>query len=307
MATTPRQQPSYEGNAYLIIRQALDDRTLLAQLVPTISEAGGQTLAEFGIPQEEWAEFQRILNLLATGKALQDPVLKQIQEITLQQQVETTKQQFELVKTQLTQQLNFVKGGQTRLDETMDVVKAMKSGLKSTMAQIDHAFTYTMWMYIVSFFMGIALIAAAIWSAWYGKNLLSIVLGGFGTANTLTFFFTRPPERLQSSRASLAQLQIALLAWFNDFFNQNILLAQEASIQRKPGESGTSSMLAISDVIIHHTEKMMVMLQKYCKLVEAPLEPEHRRDKKKDQEKAAVAQATAARDLSHADGTPAQS
>lgn len=300
MATTPRQQFSHEGNAYLIIRTALDDQMLLAQFVPTMSEAGGQTLAAAGLPQEEWAQFQRIVNLVATGKAVQDPVLKQIQEITLQQQVETTKQQFDLVKTQLTQQLDFVKGGQTRLDETMDVVKAMKSGLKSTMSQIDSAFTYTMWMYILSFIMGIGLMAAAIWSAWYGKNMLSIVLGGFGTANTLTFFFTRPPERLQSSRASLAQLQIALLAWFNDFFNQNLLLAQEASLQRKPGESNTSALLAISDVIILHTEKMMVMLQKYCKLVEAPLKPEHRRDK------AVAAAPTAAPDLSHADGTPAQ-
>jgi hypothetical protein len=113
----------------------------------------------------------------------------------------------------------------------------------------------------------VALIIAAIVSALYGKQLLPMVLGGLGTANTLAFFFTKPPERLQSSRASLAQLQCALLNWFNDFFNQNALMSQLSS----GAKLDLAPYKALSETLMNHTEDMMSMLQKYCKLIENPL------------------------------------
>jgi hypothetical protein len=156
---------------------------------------------------------------------------------------------------------------QESLKETFDVITRMKDGLKATVTQIDEAFQSTMLMYQVSFYLGVALIVAAIVFALVARaSLLPIVLGGLGTADILTFFFTKPPERLQSSRASLAQLQIALLNWFNDVINQNAYLAQ----LNQQGGLDLIKFQQLSDVQMDHTERIMRVLQTYCKLVEGP-------------------------------------
>jgi len=106
--------------------------------------------------------------------------------------------------------------------------------------------------------MGVALIAAAIAFAWLGKEpLLSMVFGGLGTANTLTFFFTKPPERLQSSRASLTQLQCALISWYSDFLNQQTLLLQ----LNMANELDPAQFQAYSQEAVEHTDAWMKMLQ----------------------------------------------
>lgn len=171
--------------------------------------------------------------------------------------------QYELAKKQ-------IQYGDKSLQDTMTVVADMKLALSSTIAQIDRAFRWTMWMYIVSFAMGVSLIVAAIVAAFTGYHgdtkLLSMVLGGLGTATTLAFFFTKPPESLQSSRASLAQLQCALLAWFNDFYNQNTLLGLISTGQR----FDRAAVQQISREILDHTDDILGMLQRYCKLIENP-------------------------------------
>ncbi len=182
---------------------------------------------------------------------------------SLERKAYLAKAQFERDKEQFEQAKKSIK-------DTMDVAADMKSALRSTIAQIDRAFQYTMWMYIVSFFMGVALILAAIVSAFTGygghTQLLSMVLGGLGTATTLAFFFTKPPESLQSSRASLAQLQCALLAWFNDFFNQNSMIVSIAAKQ----DFDKAAVQEVSRDILTHTDDILKMLQQYCKLIENP-------------------------------------
>jgi hypothetical protein len=272
MSTAAGQRPANEASAYEIVCRALFDLSFQNQFCPKLTAAGEQVLEEAGIRGAERDGVLRVLNLAVSGLNLQNPAQKQIQEFQIEQQVETARQQLAAVKIQLKQQVEFIGGDKERLDETMSVITAMKDGLRKTIDQIDRAFAYTMWMYIVSFLMGVALLGAAIWSAFYGKNLLTLVLGGLGTANTLTFFLARPPERLQSSRASLAQLQIALLAWFADFFNQNILMAQLNQAQLAAGKGLNKKPFdELSETLMRHTERMMLMLQTFCKLVENPL------------------------------------
>lgn len=229
------------ANAYAIICRAMTDTAVAEALWPNLTDNGKRTLEEAGLSAPERDELLRIVNLAALG---------------VQSQLEVTK------------------AGNETTRETMQVVSAMKEGLKETMRQIDQAFNQTMWMYGVSFYMGVALIVTAIAAAFLGKQpLLPMVLGGLGTANTLTFFLTKPPERLQSSRASLAQLQCALLAWFNDFLNQNMLM-QKLDLQGiKLGKDfDPAPFQVISGTIMKHTDDMLLMLQNYCKLIENPPE-----------------------------------
>lgn len=62
-------------------------------------------------------------------------------------------------------------------------------------------------MYIVAFYLGVLLVLVASYVAVVdGISLLSIVFGGL---DFLGFFFTKPAQHLQGSRADLAQLQAA--------------------------------------------------------------------------------------------------
>jgi hypothetical protein len=151
-----------------------------------------------------------------------------------------------------------------QLTETLAVASDLKTGLRKTLEQIDRAYRSTMLMYQVSFYLGILLILTALVLAITSKeSLLPIVFGTLGTLDILTFFLVKPQEQLQSSRASLAQLQAGMYNWFVDSFNQNSFLGE---LQRQK-KLDAASMQQISQALMANTNQTLDMLQKYCKLV----------------------------------------
>jgi hypothetical protein len=224
-----------DANAYAVIRRAMNDSAFVASL----KQDPTGVIAASGVDEPaQRQELLNILTLLDTGANANASSAQHAKPLL-----------------------------EASLNETFDVVTKMKDGLKATIKQIDEAFKSTMLMYQVSFYLGVALIVAAVVFALLSKgSLLPSVLGGMGTADILTFFFTKPPERLQSSRASLAQLQIALLNWFNDLINQNTYLGQ----LNQQHALDTATFLRLSDVQMEHTEQIMRVLQTYCKLIEGP-------------------------------------
>jgi len=109
-------------------------------------------------------------------------------------------------------------------------------------------------MYQISFYLGVILIIAAVASAFLLKEtLISAVFGSLGVIDILTFFLAKPQEQLESSRASLAQMQAALYNWFMDSANQITYLGQHFDME---------TMRSVSESLIAHTEKTLEMLQK---------------------------------------------
>lgn len=256
-----RPNPAHDANAYALIRRAKDDLNFLNSLYPNLTEAGKRALAGAGLSEFEQAEFMQLLNAAALGVQQQMPAARQLQE-------EIDRQQLEMVRAYT-----------SSFEETMKVMSSMRSGLNDTIEQISEAFRYTGWMYISLFIMGLVLVVSAIVFASFGKDILAIVLGGMGTANALTFFLTNPPERLQSSRASLAQLQCALFNWFSDSYSQNTLGAWLFQDQQKSGKPfDPRPFHDLSETLMNHTDQMMDMLQTHCKLIE-------KQPSKKDQPK----------------------
>ena len=146
---------------------------------------------------------------------------------------------------------------------TLEVAKEMKEGLKRTLEQIDSAYRSTMLMYQVSFYLGVLLVIAAVVVAFMGREaLLSSVFGTLGMIDLLAFFLLKPQERLQSSRASLAQVQAALYNWFMDSVNLNTMMTKYDQLGDLKG------VAAVSESLMNHTDKTLEMLQKYCKLAE---------------------------------------
>ncbi len=217
------------------------------------------------IATDAFAIIRRALNDPAFGESLRadwdgtlagigitDPTLKQELAVVLN-----------LLSTGLAQQQETARLFATQLSQTLAVATDMKNGLRATVDQIDAAFRSTMLMYQISFYLGVLLVLAAIaYGVAKGDATLSFTLGGLGMADIIAFFLAKPPERLQSSRANLVQLQAALFNWFNDSYNQNTylgMLAQERKLDLATMERLSTTMMA-------HTDKTMAMLQKYCKL-----------------------------------------
>jgi hypothetical protein len=241
MGSDAAAQPTFEAKAYSFLVQALNDPSLKALLWPTVTDAGKQRLLDAGFSSlDQCNDLLQILHWAAFSQVNGEEAIK---------------------------------ADKQNRDGTNAVVTAMRNALAENVTQTAKAFGRTMWMYIVSFYMGVALIAAAIAFAWLGKeSLLPMVFGGLGTANTLAFFFTKPPERLQSSRASLAQLQCALLSWFSDFVNQQILMAQLNTANKLD----PTLFKKFSEDLMGRTDAWMKMLQQA--VLQVHIEPKPRKN-----------------------------
>ncbi len=213
--------------AYGVIRKALTDGSFVERLK---SDLENTLKAEGIIDPTQAAELAMALNLMSAGYTQQNETMK-------------------LFANQLV--------------ETLSVASDMKTGLRRTVEQIDKAFRSTMLMYKVSFYMGAALIVVAVGFALITRDsFLPLVFGGLGIADFIAFFVTKPPQDLQNSRASLAQLQAAFFNWFTDAFNQNTYM----SLLQQRNQLDFPTMQKMSETLLDHTDKTMEMLQKYCKL-----------------------------------------
>ena len=226
MASPPSIQPNLRATAYTVLVQALSDPSLRSQFWPQLTDQGRQTLAQAGFAgPEQYVELIQIVQWAAFSQVNGEEAIV---------------------------------ADKKRSEETFAIAAAMKHALADNILQTTVAYGRTMWMYLISFYTGVAMIGFAIAFAYLGKPaLLSTVFGGLGTANTLAFLFTKPPERLQSSRASLAQLQCALLSWFNDFLNQQQVM-QKLDLANK---LEPKLFQEISNDVLTHTERCMKMLQ----------------------------------------------
>jgi hypothetical protein len=213
--------------SFEIIRRALVD----GQLVAAFRSNPEATLLHLGINDPvERRDCLQILSLMDAGAAQQNVMGQKMQE---------------------------------QFFGTLEVAKEMKEGLKRTLEQIDSAYRSTMLMYQISFYMGVLLVVAAVVVAFMDREpLLSSVFGALGMIDLLAFFLLKPQERLQSSRASLAQIQAALYNWFIDSVNLNTMMTKYDQL------GDLNSVAGVSESLMNHTDKTLEMLQKYCKLAE---------------------------------------
>ncbi|MGD2118198.1 MAG: hypothetical protein PVG66_07560 [Chromatiales bacterium] len=213
--------------AYTIIRSAMADPVFLQAL----SANPDEIIKQNGITNtNDIQELKQLLSLLIAGA---------------QQSIEAQQ---------------FLHDQQKSTSETAD---AFKAGLRTTVEQIDKGFRSTMQMYTVAFYLGVLLVLASLYIAIVdGVSLLSVIFGGLGVLDFLGFFFTKPAQNLQGSRADLAQLQAAYYNWFLDVYNWNSYLAHLAQTQQIEFDK----VREVSELLMTNTDKTMALIEKYCGL-----------------------------------------
>lgn len=155
-----------------------------------------------------------------------------------------------------------------QLKSTSEIADAFKSGLKRTIDQIDIGFRWTMIMYMVAFYMGIGLIITSIaFAVVLDKTLLPIIFAVIGVVDIVGFFVKKPSQRLQGSRADLAQLQAVYFNWFVDVYNWNGYI----SILGQTKGLDYDKVKQISATLLENTDKTMSLVEKYCEFEKKPL------------------------------------
>lgn len=213
------------GAAYAVIRQAARDPEYLRRLTTNPEEV----LSESGLTEPE--QRKEVAGVMATLLSLSNP------------------------------NSPMTGGYQAQYNTTLQTAESFMLGLQDTVKQIERGYRSTMLMYIVAFYLGVALIAAAIAMAFIKeRSLLPIVFGSLGIADVLAYFITKPPQDLQFSRARLAQLQAAFFHWFFDYTNWNGVLLASA----KEGRASLDLVKTISAILMANTEKTMSLIDSYC-------------------------------------------
>jgi hypothetical protein len=142
-------------------------------------------------------------------------------------------------------------------DPIQEVNKTYREGLMASVKQTIAGYRKTMTMYQVSFYLGVALIVAALLFAVFTKSsLFSILFGSIGAVDLLTFLIARPPHDLQESRAEQAKLNVAFYSWFINLYNWNSFFLQYNSPQTIPFDIVKN----VSEAQIENTERLMSII-----------------------------------------------
>lgn len=143
------------------------------------------------------------------------------------------------------------------MENTNQTIMSMKSSLQDVIRDAKTAYKFVLWMYVMAFFLGIALIVVAVVFAVQGKMILSIAFGSIGLIDIVTHFIFKPPLELQSSRSNLTQLMIVVTNWFADLMNLNTFMAQ------KGPDITLDEINQISDKLNANTAKSLDLIERY--------------------------------------------
>jgi hypothetical protein len=102
------------------------------------------------------------------------------------------------------------------------VKDAFLNGIVEDVYDIKKGYEKVMTMCLVTFYTGIFLIGAAVYSALVlREDILTLILGGIGGAGMLSSLIFRPAQEIQNSRGNMVKVKTAYLGWVNDLNNWN--------------------------------------------------------------------------------------
>ncbi|MBI5372100.1 MAG: hypothetical protein HZA79_08750 [Sphingobacteriales bacterium] len=145
----------------------------------------------------------------------------------------------------------------SNMGNTYQTLINLKQSLDEAMGQARKGYAYVMWMYVIVFYLGIALIITAVVFAALDKTILAIAFGTIGLVDIVTYLLVKPPLELQASRSNYAQLTAALISWFTDLMNLNTYLTT------LPAGTSFDKVAEVSKKQMENTRELMDLIETY--------------------------------------------
>jgi len=93
----------------------------------------------------------------------------------------------------------------------------LQNQVLSAVKQTQSAFGKVIIMYLIAFYLGVAIVLASIYMTLFSEDKIAAgIIGGVGILDLFAFVIFKPIEGLQASRGRLFQVQAILISWFND-------------------------------------------------------------------------------------------
>ena len=144
---------------------------------------------------------------------------------------------------------------------THQTIERFKTGMQNALNEAESGYRITKWMYVTLFALGIALVVIAVITGLLGRgDTWSTALGIAGGAGTVVTLLFGQQKALESSRADLMQLEIAVFSWLDNIVRLNAaipMIVQSTGLNAALlQELWTQSHRATADVL--------ELVQKYC-------------------------------------------
>ena len=141
--------------------------------------------------------------------------------------------------------------------KTMELVAELKESLISNATGTLSAFNRVILFYSIAFFLGIAMLVAAVVFGAMGKTVLAVAFGTIGLIDIVTYFVKLPANKIQESRSNLSQLQVVLLVWLKDLINNEVLSGKLINTS----SPSIKDYKDLADINIENTGKLLSMIE----------------------------------------------
>lgn len=131
--------------------------------------------------------------------------------------------------------------------------------INQSIQAMRNAFRLMLVMHNVMFYLGVALIVISVISAFNGRAVAGIVLGGVGLVDLIFFLIKEPIEGIHESTGNLMQLRAA----YNSYFVQ--LEQWQLYYDYQSGKDYIEIKRQVADQIHQYTEATLDLIQQYCK------------------------------------------
>ncbi|MFA4824318.1 MAG: tetratricopeptide repeat protein [Methanoregula sp.] len=185
------------------------------------------------------------------------------------------------------------------LDFQGKLIEGLSAVVKENQEYLSHALkdfrlglNVSLGMYIGQFFIGVVLIAAAIYLYLLGKtDLLTYLFGGGGVTIFVLLIF-KPPQEIQKNRVDLTQWLIAYYNWNNSFLAINTHLARKFSHNVPSEQIQKSNVISANKKIKDEWTDLKEIIEYLGKMtydtiniIEASCEPKVQQNTQDDKEK----------------------
>lgn len=124
---------------------------------------------------------------------------------------------------------------------------------------MKHAFRLLLVMHNVMFYLGVALIVIGTISAFNGRAVAGIVLGGVGLVDLIFFLIKEPIEGIHESTGNLMQLRAAYNSYFVQLEQWQLYYDYQANAKH------LKIKRQVADQIHQYTNATLDLIQQYCK------------------------------------------